>query len=180
MADCITINEVKIQLKGEPFDQYIEAERSVIKLDKPYLAGWKLINNKLYLIELFGRIEGKTKASLSTYFGNKMEVEAYWFTGELIIQLNPFHLKHKPCGSDKDETKYKKEVYIQIANGNLSLIKLKGYETDKETFDRIFLYECEISFDELEHEVLCHRIVEEQNLSPVIHHFCIEENELLV
>lgn len=93
MADCITINEVKIQLKGEPFDQYIEAERSVIKLDKPYLAGWKLINNKLYLIELFGRIEGKTKASLSTYFGNKMEVEAYWFTGELIIQLNPFHLK---------------------------------------------------------------------------------------
>lgn len=179
MADSITINEVTIQLQGEPFDQYIEAEKSVIKLSKPYLAGWKLINNKLYLIELFGWVEGKTKASLSTYFDNEVKVKAYWFTGDLKIQLRPYHLKHEQSGRGKDETKYKKEVYLQFTNGNLSLIKLKEYEIDKETFNRSFLCEYEISFDELEHEVLCHRIVEEQNLSPVIHRFCIEEEELL-
>ncbi|WP_283686780.1 hypothetical protein [Dysgonomonas sp. Marseille-Q5470] len=179
MADCIIINEVKVQLQGEPFDQYIETEKSVIKLSKPYLAGWKLINNTLYLIELFGWVEGKTKAYLSTYFDNEAEVKAYWFTGELMIQLRPYHLKHKPFGIDKDETKYKKEVYIQFTNGNLSQIRLKEYEIDKETFNRSFLCECEISFDELEHEVICHCTVEEQNLSPIIHHFCIEEDELL-
>lgn len=179
MADCIIINEVKVQLQGEPFDQYIETEKSVIKLSKPYLAVWKLVSNKLYLIKLFGWVEGKAKASLSTYFDNEVEVKAYWFTGELMIQLIPYHLKHKPCGSDKDETKYKKDVYIQIAKGNLSRIKLKEYEISKEPFCRSFLCESEISFDELDYEVLCHRIVEEQNLSPVIHHFCIEENELL-
>lgn len=179
MTDSITINEVKIQLQGEPFNQYIEAKKSVIKLSKPYLAGWQLKNNKLYLIELFGWIEGKAKASLSTYFDNKVEVKAYWFTGELMIQLRPYHLKYKLFGSDKDETKYKKEVYIQFTNGNLSQIKLKEYEIDKETFNRSFLCECEISFEELEHEVLCHRAVEEENLSPIIHRFCIEEEELL-
>lgn len=179
MADSITINNVKSQLQGEPFNQYIEAEKSVVKLSKPYLAGWKLINNKLYLIELFGWIEGKTKASLSTYFDNGVEVKAYWFTGDLKIQLRPYYLKYEPSGSDKDETKYKKEVYLQFTNGNLSQIRLKEYKIDKETFNRSFLCEYEISFDELEYEVLCHRIVEKQNLSPVIPRFCIEEEELL-
>ena len=95
--EILFINNERHTFFGEPLEPYIEANKDQVKFDykttgcwRGYIGTWKLEDNKLYLIELYGtKYNPETKAHLEVgldYFSpNQKIVFANWFTGHLEI-----------------------------------------------------------------------------------------------
>lgn len=81
-----------------------------------YLTDWDIIDNKLYLIDVFPCYtddEGEKIMTMENLFPNQERVFAKWYSGELTIQKGElFNYVHKGY-----ESTYEEHVYIKIENG---------------------------------------------------------------
>jgi hypothetical protein len=81
-----------------------------------YLSDWDIIDNKLYLIDVFPCFtdeEGENIMSMENLFPEQDRVFAHWYSGELTIQkgelLNYVHRGY--------ESAYEEHIYIKIEDG---------------------------------------------------------------
>ena len=165
VSDIIIINGIKLNLLTYPLDSYLRNLTPPIKFDietsacwRGYQAIWVLSKDNLYLENIFGNIEG-ARADIFTLFDLSIierEVKAKWFTGILKVPVRPIiyiksHIQKHP-----------KEILFKIENGNIIQMICKEYEINEETFDNPPMIEYEISKEEMEHEILCYKIMNEQ------------------
>ncbi|MFC4672142.1 hypothetical protein [Dysgonomonas termitidis] len=158
-------------LSCDPIEQYFEKHTNMPKIEPELsLTKWLLKNNSLYLTTLSGHeiTDYNKSVSLSTYFGNVDEVMANWFTGYITLQLRPHRIMYKPYFLP-DKTVFQREIYLYFSDGVLSSIKLKEYNIDKDSTERIFKLEYEIAKEEMYYEIATDDIISKQNLIPILY-----------
>ena len=121
LTNNIFIEGHEYSLASDPLKPYLE--ENDIKIEgymttcwNGYLSDWDIIDNKLYLIDVFPCFtdeEGENIMSMENLFPEQDKVFAQWYSGELTIQkgelLNYVHMGY--------ESTYEEHVYIKIENG---------------------------------------------------------------
>lgn len=138
--DILIYKGKKLEIFTNPLGSYFKEGRSPIDLIKGgcmstacwrgYVGIWKIIDDKLFLIELRSCCyeEDKIKGDLSEIFGEKYvngKVHADWFSGELVIPKGKMlYYEHMGYASV-----YKKELNIKIDEGIIT--EIKKYDNSK-------------------------------------------------
>ena len=166
VSDIIIINGVRLSLLSHPLESYLNSLYPPVKFDveisacwRGYQATWTVYNNSLYLKNIQGHINGENICFFTLFRGSVIKgkyVKATWFTGILKVPVRPvIHVK-------LHIQKHSKELIFKIENGNIIEINSRGYDINEETFTNPPMVEYEISKEEVEHEVLCYKIMKEQ------------------
>lgn len=121
LTNNIFIEGHEYSLASDPLKPY--QEENDIKIEgymttcwNGYLSDWDIIDNKLYLIDVFPCYTdevGEKIMSMENLFPEQDKVFAQWFSGELTIQkgelLNYVHMGY--------ESTYEEHIYIKIEDG---------------------------------------------------------------
>lgn len=121
LTNNIFIEGHEYSLASDPLKPYLE--ENDIKIEgymttcwNGYLSDWDIIDNKLYLIDVFPCFtdeEGENIMSMENLFPEQDRVFAHWYSGELTIQkgelLNYVHMGY--------ESAYEEHFYIKIEDG---------------------------------------------------------------
>lgn len=167
------IHKIKkvFDLDYNPIEQYFGKNPNVPKMEHELsITQWLLKEDSLYLTTLSGHeiADYNKSVSLSTYFGNIEEVMANWFTGYINLQIRPYHIMYKPYMLP-DKILFQREIYLYFSDGVLNNMKLKEYDINKDSAERIFKLEYEISKEEMFHEIAVDSIIYKQNLIPILY-----------
>lgn len=109
-------------MASEPLDQYLK-NRNNIKFISPstncwrgYFGQWEIKDDKLYLIELTGELEGYIEVDLNYLFPGQKHVFADWFSGKIKVPqgklLDYVHMGYASL--------YERDLILEFKNGVLA------------------------------------------------------------
>lgn len=123
-TDILDYKDETHSICNEPLSEWLKKQS--IKFYSPttslwrgYIASWKFVNNKLYLVGLKAHLDYDTIVDLNYLHPNQKEVFAHWFTGKIKINLGKL-IEYKHSGYDSI---YEKNLYIEVING----VKIQEY-----------------------------------------------------
>ena len=123
--EIVIIDGLKKSTYYEPLSEYINGEKisfaSNFNYSRGYVGTWKIISNKLYLIELSGHIQ-KEGGNLNDtykvgldYLFNEKKIFAKWFSGEIIVNDGEI-MEFSYRGS---YPKFEYDITLSFENGEL-------------------------------------------------------------
>jgi len=121
ITNNIIIDGKEHQLAANPLGYYLDINNITIEgyctsCWDGYLSDWDLIDNKLYLVDVFPCFtdeEGEKIMTMDNLFPEQDKVFAEWFTGELLIQKGEL-LNYVDMGY---ESTYEEHLFIEIEKG---------------------------------------------------------------
>lgn len=126
----------EISMFSEPLNSYLENFganpfiRRSTACRRGYIGKWLIENDRLYLIELVGRIEGGNEVQLDYLFPSQHKVFAEWFSGELELPQG----NELPHNARLIYMLYEGSLFLEINNGLLvnkrSISNLEKTEND--------------------------------------------------
>ena len=119
-TDILIYQGVTHSICNEPLskilkDRFIKFHTPHTALWRGYIANWKLIEDKLYLVGLKAYLDEKSIVDLNYLFPYHKEVFADWFTGEIKNNLGKL-IEYKHMGYDSI---FEKNLYLEFINGIL-------------------------------------------------------------
>ncbi|MFZ4414163.1 MAG: hypothetical protein ACOYOV_13860 [Bacteroidales bacterium] len=121
--ETLIINGEIYKMAYEPLKSYLNQLK--IKPDfvaphtalwRGYIGKWELKDDKLYLIEFNGIIEGSVNVNINYIFPGQASVFADWFTGEIRIPQGEL-LDYVHGGY---QSVYEKDLFLNFNNGELT------------------------------------------------------------
>lgn len=99
-----------------------DLKRTTTALWRRYVGTWEIIDDRLYLIGLRGKLMDGTKISVSTFFPDYPErVFAHWFSGKIRIPLGKcIKYVHMGYGSN-----YEKDWFLTVDKGVITKNEVK-------------------------------------------------------
>lgn len=85
---------------------------------KGYVGSWEIIDERLYLVSLSGKLKDGTDASLATIFPDTAyRVLAHWFTGEVLLSQGwKLGYAHRNYGCA-----FKRDIFLYFVNGQVDV-----------------------------------------------------------
>jgi len=121
--EILIINGEIHKMAMEPLESYFKQLKSKPMFEAPntalwrgYIGKWELKEDKLYLIEFNGIIEGYVNVDINFIFPGQPSVFADWFTGEIRIpQGKLIDYVHGGFLSE-----YENDLFLNFTNGELT------------------------------------------------------------
>lgn len=121
--EIIYINGKEEQMATEPLEPFLK-KHPHLRFEPPhtacwrgYFGTWELKDDKLYLLDFNGNLEGfegeSVPIDLADLFPGRKKVFADWFSGKLEIERGEL-LDYDPIGSYK---KYEQSLFLIFENG---------------------------------------------------------------
>ena len=91
VSEILIYKGEEFSIMSEPLSDFLEKKPKLFSWEssacwRGYVGKWKILGDKLFLIDLDGNTENG-KVGLKYLFANKKEVFAKWFSGDLTIPL---------------------------------------------------------------------------------------------
>lgn len=147
ICDTLVYKNETYGISSEPLESYLknkELPHKLIAINtacwRGYFASWEIINNRLFLTEWSGNIQGYQQVDMSYLFGDERVVYANWFTGNIYINIGDIVVYHHFGYSSI----YEGQLILEFKFGKL--IKVTKKWLTQEEIDKLLFEDNELPF----------------------------------